>query len=108
MVEITDVVDPDHLADPSLRLRILGVLAGSGRPGDPSVARSRHRARKSAVDRFPRAVRGTELGMTDPEEQTPEVEQQLAKDLEPERHRAPSEGVPRDLADDESAEPSST
>ncbi|MGY1603991.1 hypothetical protein [Geodermatophilus sp. SYSU D00815] len=34
--------------------------------------------------------------MTDPE-QTPEVEQRLAEQLDPERHRAPSEGVPQDL-----------
>ncbi len=41
--------------------------------------------------------------MTDPpEEPAPEVEQRLAKDLEPERHRAPSEGVPRDLSDGDS------
>jgi hypothetical protein len=46
--------------------------------------------------------------MTDPEEQAPEVEQRLAQDLEPERHRAPSEGVPRDLADDDREEPPST
>ena len=47
--------------------------------------------------------------MTDPEEQTPEVEERLARELEPERHRAPSEGVPRDLAgDDDREEPPST
>ncbi len=37
--------------------------------------------------------------MTDPQG-TPEVEQRLAEDLDPERHRAPSEGIPRELADD--------
>ncbi len=46
--------------------------------------------------------------MTDPEEHTPEVEQRLAKDLEPERHRAPSEGVPRELSDDDGEQPPST
>ncbi len=38
--------------------------------------------------------------MTEPEE-TPDVEQRLAAELDPERHRAPSEGVPQDLADDD-------
>lgn len=33
-------------------------------------------------------------------EQTPEVAERLAQDLEPDRHRAPSEGVPQDLPDD--------
>jgi hypothetical protein len=42
--------------------------------------------------------------MTDAE-RTPEVEQRLARDLDPERHRAPSEGVPQDIADDDSDEP---
>jgi hypothetical protein len=37
--------------------------------------------------------------MTDPE-QTPDVEERLAAELDPERHRAPSEGVPQDLPDD--------
>ena len=37
--------------------------------------------------------------MTDPEG-TPEVEQRLAEDLDPERHRAPSEGIPQELSDD--------
>ncbi len=45
--------------------------------------------------------------MTEPEEHTADVEQRLAQDLDPERHRAPSEGVPQDLADDEDAEPPS-
>ena len=30
-------------------------------------------------------------------QQTPDVAQRLAEDLEPGRHRAPSEGVPQDL-----------
>ena len=34
--------------------------------------------------------------MTDPE-QTPEVERRLAEQIDPERHWAPSEGVPQDL-----------
>lgn len=38
--------------------------------------------------------------MTDAQ-RTPEVEERLAKDLDPERHRKPSEGVPQDLPDDE-------
>jgi hypothetical protein len=38
--------------------------------------------------------------MTEPE-QTPDVEQRLAQELDPERHRAPSEGVPQDLPDDD-------
>lgn len=46
--------------------------------------------------------------MTDPEEQTPEVEQRLAQDLDPDRHRAPSEGVPRELSDDDGEEPPSS
>jgi hypothetical protein len=46
--------------------------------------------------------------MTDPEEQDPEVEQRLAKELEPERHRAPSEGVPQDLPDGDSEQPPSS
>ena len=37
--------------------------------------------------------------MTEPE-QTPDVERRLAEQVDPERHRAPSEGVPQDLADD--------
>jgi hypothetical protein len=37
--------------------------------------------------------------MTDAE-QTPEVEQRLAKGLDPERHEKPSEGVPQDLPDE--------
>ncbi len=41
--------------------------------------------------------------MTDPQ-QTPDVEQRLAEDLDPERHIAPSEGVPQDLVDDAGAE----
>ena len=41
--------------------------------------------------------------MTDPE-QTPRVEERLAGELDPERHRAPSEGVPQDLPDDADAE----
>lgn len=34
----------------------------------------------------------------------PEVEKRLAEELEPGRHRAPSEGVPQDLPDDPDAE----
>ncbi|WP_369138380.1 hypothetical protein [Modestobacter versicolor] len=41
--------------------------------------------------------------MTEPE-QTPDVERRLAEQLDPERHRAPSEGVPQDLPDDADAE----
>ena len=37
-------------------------------------------------------------------EQSPEVEQRLAAGLDPERHSAPSEGVPQDLPDDAEAE----
>jgi hypothetical protein len=40
--------------------------------------------------------------MTEPE-QTPDVEQRLARELDPERHRAPSEGVPQGLPDDTDA-----
>ena len=36
--------------------------------------------------------------------QTPDVEQRLAQDLDPERHAAPSEGVPQDLPEDADAE----
>ena len=50
---------------------------------------------------------GTVLGMTDAE-QTPEVEQRLAKDLDPERHRKPSEGAPQDLPDDDGEDAAST
>jgi hypothetical protein len=32
---------------------------------------------------------------------TPDVEQRLAQDVDPERHRAPSEGVPQDLPTDD-------
>lgn len=46
--------------------------------------------------------------MTGPEEHAPDVEQRLAQDLDPERHRAPSEGVPRDLDDDGGEEPPSS
>jgi len=42
--------------------------------------------------------------MTDAE-RTPEVEQRLAKDLDPERHEKPSEGVPQDLPDEEDGAP---
>jgi hypothetical protein len=42
------------------------------------------------------------------EEQAPEVEQRLAKELDPERHRAPSEGVPQELPEDESQEQGAT
>jgi hypothetical protein len=42
--------------------------------------------------------------MSEPE-QTPEVEQRLAQELDPERHRAPSEGVPQDLPDDDEEKP---
>ena len=38
--------------------------------------------------------------MTDAE-QTPDVEQRLAKGLDPERHEKPSEGVPQDLPDED-------
>ena len=41
--------------------------------------------------------------MTDPQ-QTPDVEQRLAEELDPERHLAPSEGIPQDLADDADAD----
>jgi hypothetical protein len=41
--------------------------------------------------------------MTEPED-TPGVEQRLAEELDPERHRAPSEGVPQDLPDSADAE----
>jgi hypothetical protein len=37
-------------------------------------------------------------------EQTPDVEQRLAEELETERHRAPSEGIPQDLPDGPDAE----
>jgi hypothetical protein len=37
-------------------------------------------------------------------EQIPEVAQRLAEDLEPGRHRAPSEGVPQDLPDGDEAD----
>jgi hypothetical protein len=37
-------------------------------------------------------------------EQTPEVEQRLAEELETGRHRAPSEGVPQDLPDGDGAD----
>ena len=36
--------------------------------------------------------------------QTPDVEQRLAQDLDPERHAAPSEGVPQDLPEDDEIE----
>jgi hypothetical protein len=39
-------------------------------------------------------------------EQPTEVEQRLAKELDPERHRAPSEGVPQELPDDTEEPPS--
>jgi hypothetical protein len=42
------------------------------------------------------------------EEQAPELEQRLARELDPDRHRAPSEGVPQDLPEDESQEPETT
>ena len=38
------------------------------------------------------------------ESKIPEVEERLAQDLEPGRHRAPAEGVPQDLPDDADAE----
>jgi|tagenome__1003787_1003787.scaffolds.fasta_scaffold18554857_2 hypothetical protein len=41
--------------------------------------------------------------MTDPE-QTPDVEQRLAEEIDPERHWAPSEGVPQDLPDEADVE----
>ncbi|GAB3347873.1 hypothetical protein [Modestobacter lapidis] len=41
--------------------------------------------------------------MTEAQE-IPEVAQRLAEDLEPGRHRAPSEGVPQDLPDDADVE----
>ena len=47
---------------------------------------------------------GRIIGMTDPE-QSPDVEQRLAEDLDPERHRAPSEGIPQDLPEDEDEDP---
>jgi len=42
--------------------------------------------------------------MTEPD-QHPDVEQRLAKDLDPERHEKPSEGVPQDLPDDDGGAP---
>ncbi|MGY1690719.1 hypothetical protein [Geodermatophilus sp. SYSU D01105] len=45
--------------------------------------------------------------MTDAEP-PPEVEQRLAQDLDPERHRKPSEGVPQELPDDDAEEAPST
>ena len=54
-----------------------------------------------------RREEGDSRGMTDAE-RSPEVEQRLAQELEPERHRAPSEGVPRDLSEDDGEEPPST
>ena len=41
--------------------------------------------------------------MSEPEQQ-PDVEQRLAEGLDPQRHRAPSEGVPQDLPEDADAE----
>ncbi len=38
--------------------------------------------------------------MTEPE-QTTDVEQRLAQEVEPDRHRAPSEGLAQDLGEDE-------
>jgi hypothetical protein len=49
------------------------------------------------------AARGTGETMTDPE-QAPDVEQRLAEQVDTERHRAPSEGIPQDLPDDADAE----
>jgi hypothetical protein len=52
------------------------------------------------------APRGRCQGVTEPDQhptgadQLPDVAQRLAEDLEPGRHRAPSEGVPQDLPDD--------
>ncbi len=46
--------------------------------------------------------------MTEPGEQDTEVARRLAEDLEPDRHRAPSEGVPRELSDDDGEEPPSS
>ena len=76
-------------------------LDRSGSAGLQRFAQSRN----SAENGFRRPDAGTVDGMTDPEEQDPEVEQRLARELEPERHRAPSEGVPRDLPDDGSEQP---
>lgn len=64
--------------------------------------------RNSAAARFRRPHAGTGGGVTDPGERGPEVEQRLAQELEPERHRAPSEGVPRDLSEDDGEESPST
>ena len=41
--------------------------------------------------------------MTEPD-QPHDVERRLAEELDPERHWAPSEGVPRDLPEDADAE----
>ena len=41
--------------------------------------------------------------MTEPEP-TPDVEQRLAEQIDPERHWAPSEGVPQDLPEETDAE----
>ena len=50
---------------------------------------------------------GDSSGMTDPE-RTPEVEQRMAEELDPERHRKPSEGVPQDLPDGDAEDELST
>jgi hypothetical protein len=79
----------------------LSVIGGpSGRPD----------VRGWDIDRLPvgrgevnDVVPGNSRTMTDPE-QPPDVEQRLAEQLDPDRHRAPSEGVPQDLADDPDAE----
>ena len=54
-----------------------------------------------------RAGRGDSSAMTDPE-RTPELEQRMAQELDPERHRKPSEGVPQDLPDDDGEDELST
>ena len=41
--------------------------------------------------------------MNEPE-QSPDVTERLAQELDPERHAAPSEGVPQDLADEPDVE----
>ena len=45
---------------------------------------------------------GRTRGVT--EDQGPETEQRLAESVETGRHRAPSEGVPQDLPDDDAEE----
>lgn len=63
-------------------------MSDRGRPPDSSPdARFGHRSPGKVTD-------------VSEAEQGPDVAQRLAEDLEPGRHRAPSEGVPQDLPDD--------